>query len=576
MKTLAFLLTLFSASLSYGNHNGSTLQRGWNIKGFSLNDSLQCDPGSAHSGCTVITISKDGRVFFGGNDDFINPDSYYWVEQGDSSKYGVIWIGTPDNPQQGVNEKGLAYDSNGLPRFDVNPHRERIPVEGEYHEYIMRIIHECSTVEDVIAWVNTHQRPPYMHDQLHFADKTGDAVIISAGKDGEVVFTRKAPGNGFLVSTNFNVANPLNGYGYPCWRYDKATEMMKQLLEKKSSLDMKNATAVLDAVHMEKGSSWTLETMVADLVDGIMYLYYYYQYDKPVILNIKEELANPREAGPFSSLFQDEVKAEAGKRYKHATGTIRRNIITGKSWCVALIFSIGLLFLLNHGKKGLKFWLPASIALGPVAVIAALLTRNPGEKQLFRSALIETTGNLVPLAIGTLLSTIIVIRLMLSGGSSQLIQLLFVILPFITAWILFHGPLLSAAGRTGYFRFLFQRLPQVVVTSFLGLAGVFTVSMPLVNKSLAMSQVMPLSPWIVLTWWAITAAGSVAGGFLIYFYEIWSVSKGYKAWMVLNGDEIVVKTPGWGRLWWWILVGISVLIAGLIIAVKLLQNSTAG
>ena len=102
------------------------------------------------SGCTVITISKGDSVFFGGNDDYINPDSYYWVEPGDSSRYGVIWIGTPDNPQQGVNEKGLAYDANGLPRVDVNPHSERIPVEGEYyHHYCMQIMHECSTVEEV-------------------------------------------------------------------------------------------------------------------------------------------------------------------------------------------------------------------------------------------------------------------------------------------------------------------------------------------------------------------------------------------------------------------------------------------
>ncbi len=83
------------------------------------------------SGCSVITIARDGNIFFGGNDDYINPDSYYWVEPGDSTKYGVIWIGTPDNPQQGVNEKLLAYDANGLPRVDVNPHtetgRRRIP-----------------------------------------------------------------------------------------------------------------------------------------------------------------------------------------------------------------------------------------------------------------------------------------------------------------------------------------------------------------------------------------------------------------------------------------------------------------
>jgi hypothetical protein len=178
------------------------------------------------SGCSVITVSKGENVFFGGNDDYINPDSYYWVEPGDSSKFGVVWIGTPDNPQQGVNEEGLAYDANGLPRVEVNPHKERIPVPGGYHNYCMLIMHECSTVEEVIDWVNKHQRYPFMHDQLHFADKNGDAVIISAGKDGEIVFTRKKSGDGFLVSTNFNVADPSNGFGYPCWRYEKAHELI--------------------------------------------------------------------------------------------------------------------------------------------------------------------------------------------------------------------------------------------------------------------------------------------------------------------------------------------------------------
>ena len=164
----------------------------------------------------MFTVSKGEQVFFGGNDDYINPDSYYWVDPGGAQGYGAIWIGTPDNVQQGVNEKGLAYDANGLPRVDVNPHLERKPVSGGYTSYPIHILHECATVEEVIAWVNTHQWHSYMHDQMQFADATGDAVIISAGADGEVVFTRKPRGDGYLVSTNFNVANPANGYGYPC------------------------------------------------------------------------------------------------------------------------------------------------------------------------------------------------------------------------------------------------------------------------------------------------------------------------------------------------------------------------
>lgn len=200
-------------------------------------------------GCTVITFSKGDSIFFAGNDDYVNPDSYYWVEPGDSTKYGVIWIGWPDNPQQGVNEKGLAYDSNGLPRVDVNPHSERIPYAGEYyHQYLMQIMHECSTVAEVIEWAGLHQRPPYMHDQMHFADTTGDAVIISAGADGEIVLSRKTAGNGFLVSTNFNVANPANGFGYPCWRYDLAQEKLGQMVAGEAPVTHSEITGVMDAV----------------------------------------------------------------------------------------------------------------------------------------------------------------------------------------------------------------------------------------------------------------------------------------------------------------------------------------
>ncbi len=51
--------------------------------------------GAIPSGCTVFTVSKGDRVFFGGNDDYINPDSYYWVDPGGAQGYGAIWVGTP-------------------------------------------------------------------------------------------------------------------------------------------------------------------------------------------------------------------------------------------------------------------------------------------------------------------------------------------------------------------------------------------------------------------------------------------------------------------------------------------------
>ena len=97
-----------------------------------LNTDVPSSFEEAPRGCTVITVVKDGQVFFGGNDDYINLDSYYWVDARSGENYGVVWIGYPDNVQQGVNEKGLAYDANGLPRVDTNPHDERTHVVGDY------------------------------------------------------------------------------------------------------------------------------------------------------------------------------------------------------------------------------------------------------------------------------------------------------------------------------------------------------------------------------------------------------------------------------------------------------------
>ena len=115
-----------------------------------------CDP--PPRGCTIFTVSRGDRVFFGGNGDWINFDSnYYWVDPGDETHYGAIYFGKPDNVQQGFNEKGLAYDANGLPLAPVTDHPGREAVYGGYASYLIHILRACATVEEVIAWVQAHQ-----------------------------------------------------------------------------------------------------------------------------------------------------------------------------------------------------------------------------------------------------------------------------------------------------------------------------------------------------------------------------------------------------------------------------------
>ncbi|MRR20715.1 hypothetical protein EG827_11070, partial [bacterium] len=523
-------------------------------------------------GCSVVSFSKGDSIFFAGNDDYINPDSYYWVEKGDSTRLGVVWIGQPDNPQQGINEKGLAYDSNGLPRVEVNPHRERMPYKGEYyHQYLMQIMHECSTVAEVIGWVGLHQRPPYMHDQMHFADKTGDAVIISAGKDGEIVFTRKTTGDGFLVSTNFNVANPSNGYGYPCWRYDRAGEMLGKLLDGEARVTSRDITGVMDAVHVSNGSGWTIETMVADLVNGLVYIYFFYQYDRPLILNVSQELANPREPGPLSMLFPQDVRDEAARRYKKARMNIIADKVIGISWPALVVISLILLFTVCTGpRKGLRFWLPAVIVLGPVALAVRYFVKRRCRNEIPRTALTEALGNIVPLVISYTAGLSILITGSITGAASQGLQVfLMLVLPLILGWLYHVGFLAPFSNRKGLF--IIRRLPQVMITTFLGLGGMIPVAMPLVNKTIVMSLLIPFSPLAVTGWGAMVALSSLSGGFAVFLFGVLGGKRGVWGMSCCAAGAPREGVPPLRRVGGWSTVVVGVLIAGLALGVMLLK-----
>jgi hypothetical protein len=515
-------------------------------------------------GCTVVTVSKGDQVFFGGNDDYINPDSYYWVDPGNENRYGAIWIGTPDNVQQGINEKGLAYDANGLPRVDTNPHPERKWVSTSYTYYPIQILHECATVEQVIEWANTHRWHSYMHDQMHFADASGDAVIISAGADGELAFTRKPPGDSYLISTNVNAANPSNGY--PNNNYTIASKELSQLLDKQGDLTFQDVTGVMDAVHVTGGSSWTLETLLADLPNGVIYIYYFYQYDQPLILNLAEELKNDRPSGPLSALFPEDVRLEAAHRYQRALSNQGFCSPIGQAWVGLVLASLVVMFLLALRKpKTLLYWLPVSLILGPVALLIRLIAGRKPDVHPWQSALLEAAGHVPPIAVSFML-LLFVTMLVPSSQSNQLGQIAFIfILPLALGWLFYQGPWLAITARRSYLRMLAQRFPATWVASNLGMAGTFVLGLRLVNWITTTCSLMEPTAWTILSLWLAVSLGACLGMLVIFIYELWVVHHSFRAWSVLALGTGEVATPPWRKLWWWVLLSIIVLFGAVIL-----------
>jgi hypothetical protein len=312
--------------------------------------------------------------------------------------------------------------------------------------------------------------------------------------------------------------------------------------------------------------------MLADLVHGEVYIYYFYQYDRPVVLNVKYELSHPRQPGALSKLFPEDVRKEAARRYNTARANLRYNKVVGIAWPVIVLSSLILLFIVCADyKKGLSFWLPAVIVLGPFAFIIRFLVNRKCKTAFCRDILTETLGNLVPLVISYTLAITLLIIMMLSGSSTGTVQIILMLGLPIIAGLVIHIAFLAPVCNRNYGRFILQRFPQVLITTNMGLAGISPVAMLLVNKSLNMTLLIPLSPLAVLTWWAIVVLGALIGGFIIFLFEYWEVKKGFRSWTILAGNDGGFSIPPFRKIWWWIPLSMVIVFAGLMTGVILLK-----
>jgi hypothetical protein len=518
----------------------------------------------APRGCTVFTVSQGDRVFFAGNGDWHERDSTYWVDPGSDTRYGAIYFGERDNVQQGFNEKGLAYDANGLPEAPVRVHPGRKSVLGGYTSYPIQILGECATVEEVVAWVQEHQWHKVMHDQLHFADATGDAVVISAGPDGEVALTRKPSGDGFLVSTNFNVANPGNGT-YPCWRYARANKMLRKL-QSENQLTAESVAAIADAVHVEGPGGWTLYSVVADLRQRLVYVYFMFQYDAPIVLSIDEEITQPRPSRPVSELLPEDTRRRADQAYQRLMARPARCDRVGFAWLGLVGLSlVALLVAARPERRGLTLWAPVVVVLGPLGLLTRLLVGLIARRDRRTAALVEAAGDLPPAVIGMVTALLTVVLVPELGQNVRLQLLAFYGVPLFVGLFLYHAPLLACAARSSYARTLLRRLPAVLVSTNLALAGLLAVGLPLVQWQV---NTCGFSTWVALAWWIIAVVSAVGGGLLLYAYHTWAVRRGFAAWSALWGTgkaldaSAALSSPPWRRLWPWIVLSFVALFVG--------------
>jgi len=243
-----------------------------------------------HQGCSTFTYSTNDHVYFCNNEDYFPRADCIWFKPSTEDIYGLALIGhkTPDYymPQGGMNEKGLAFDTNTLPELSLNLQTE-LP---KPRKWIPRqVLEDCSTVQEAIKLAESHSWGEYLPYQLHFADATGDAVIMSVGPDGEPAYSRKGD-KMYLISTNFNVAYPENGE-YPCNRYETITKMLMDYREK-PDISIEDLAAVLEKVSYDSAFTNTVYSNIFDLTELKIHLYFFHQFSNSSILDLTKELSD--------------------------------------------------------------------------------------------------------------------------------------------------------------------------------------------------------------------------------------------------------------------------------------------
>ena len=199
-------------------------------------------------GCSIFMASLDGQVLLGSNIDDGNPNTYYEiVPASEPHDYGFVTLGF-NQPQGGLNEAGLAFDTNAVSPAPLNPEPD-LPSHPEGPIGIVtEILRTTATVEEALEVARRYSWGEELRNQWFFADASGDALVISAGADGELAFTRKPPGDGYLISTNINRAR--EGFIRGCWRYRTIDRMLKALLDL-GEISTDAIAEILDAAHQE-------------------------------------------------------------------------------------------------------------------------------------------------------------------------------------------------------------------------------------------------------------------------------------------------------------------------------------
>lgn len=217
------------------------------------------------SACTIFGASKDGAVLVGNNEDHDDPSSMVWFAPASQEAYGSVTFGFADGyPQGGMNDQGLFYDVFAAGEFRACPllpgqvlpsgaaaesapsWQELLEMYATYGMPAKKMLETCATVEEAVAFFQTHYEGVFGYAFIFVADRSGASCTITWDwEKGELAVHRKAGDFQVIGTGSKAVFGAMNGAGYAA-----NPDFFRDLL-KKTAVDI---TAYSNIYDLKTGS----------------------------------------------------------------------------------------------------------------------------------------------------------------------------------------------------------------------------------------------------------------------------------------------------------------------------------
>jgi tetratricopeptide (TPR) repeat protein len=246
--------------------------------------------------CSMFKVTMYGKTMVGNNEDYWNPNTRIWFEQGKSGEYGTAYVGFDDFwPQGGMNQAGLVFDGFGMDYKAIN---DTLGKKTLSPDFLKDILKQCATVDDVKKYLSQYNLSGLEKSMFLFIDKAGNYLVV----EGDSLTTGN---NEFYVLSNFYPSQIKNESDINIPLYYKG----KRLLDSYRDTSINFCSSVMDTMHQEKDwGGGTMYTTIYDLNDGTIYLYFYHDYTHVVQFKLDQELEKGDHILVIPELFPENEK----------------------------------------------------------------------------------------------------------------------------------------------------------------------------------------------------------------------------------------------------------------------------